>query len=79
MTGPTGTYAQQSADESAILAGISQLANNNGVSTPDLVQALIQDVTSDGQFDGLASGATISVLLTSGTGTIPLSRLKGLH
>ena len=49
----------------------------NGVSTPDLVEALIQDVTSDGLFDGLASGATISVLLTSGPGTIPLSTIEG--
>ena len=53
---------QASANVSAILAGISQLALNNGVSTPDLVEALIQDVASDGQFDGLASKATISVL-----------------
>ncbi|HUJ18005.1 MAG TPA: hypothetical protein VL197_08425, partial [Nitrospirota bacterium] len=68
---------QSSADASAILAGISQLASTNGVSSLDLVQALIQDVTSDGLFDGLASGATLSVLLTSGTGTIPLSTMEG--
>ncbi len=73
MTG----YTQASADVSAILAGISQLAYNNGVSTPDLVQALIQDVSSDGQFDGLASKATISVPLTPGPGTIPLSQIEG--
>jgi hypothetical protein len=68
---------QASVDASAILAGISQLAFNNGVSTINLIEALIQDVTSDGLFDGLASGATISVLLTSGTGTIPLSTIEG--
>jgi hypothetical protein len=68
---------QASADASMILAGISQLAYNNGVSSLDLVEALIQDVTSDGLFDGLASGATLSVLLTSGTGTIPLSQMEG--
>jgi hypothetical protein len=73
MTG----YTQPSADVSAILAGISQLAYNNIVGTPDLIEALIQDVTSDGRFDGLASGATISVLSTSGTSTIPLSQIEG--
>jgi hypothetical protein len=73
MTG----YTQPSADASAILAGISQLALNNEVGTPDLVEALIQDVSSDGQFDGLASKATISVPLTPGPGTIPLSTIEG--
>jgi hypothetical protein len=68
---------QPNADISSILAGISELASTNTVSTPDLVQALIQDVTSDGLFDGLASGATISVLKTDGTGTIPLSNIEG--
>jgi hypothetical protein len=76
-TGCMTGAGQASADTSAILAGISQLAYNNGVSALDLVQALIQDVTSDGQFDGLASGTPISVLLTSGTGTIPLSTIEG--
>jgi len=75
MTG----YTQPNADVSAILAGISQLASNNGVGTPDLIEALVQDVASDGQFDGLASKATISVLSTSGTSTIliPLSQIEG--
>ncbi|HUI44840.1 MAG TPA: hypothetical protein VL122_02460 [Nitrospirota bacterium] len=68
--------SQQSADVSAILAGISQLAKNYGVSPPDLIAALIQDVSSDGVFDGLASGATISVV-SSGTGQIPLSTIEG--
>jgi hypothetical protein len=68
--------SQQSADESAILAGISQLAKNYGVSPPDLVAALIQDVTSDGLFDGLASGSPISVV-SSVTGNIPLSTIEG--
>ncbi len=69
--------SQASADVSAILAGISQLAYNYGVSSLSLVQALIQDVTSDGMFNGLASGATISVPLASGTGTVPLSTIEG--
>ncbi len=73
MTGAT----QASADASAILAGISLLAFNYGVSSLNLVEALVQDVTPDGLFDGLASGATISVLLTSGTGTIALSTMEG--
>ncbi len=68
--------SQQSADVSAILAGISQLAKNYGVSPPDLVAALVQDVTSDGLFDGLASGAIISVV-SSVTGQIPLSLIEG--
>ncbi len=66
---------QASADASAILAGISQLAFNYGVNSLDLVIALIQDVTSDGKFDGLASGAAINV--ASGTGPIPLSTIEG--
>ncbi len=70
-------YPQASADVSAILAGISQLASNNGVGTPDLVQALIKDVSSDGIFDGLSSKATISVPLTPGPGTIALSQIEG--
>ena len=73
MTG----YTQPSADVSLILAGISQLAYNNGVSTPDLVEALVQDVSSDGQFDGLASKATMSVPLTPGPGAIALSTIEG--
>ena len=73
MTG----YTQPSADVSAILAGISQLAYNNGVGTPDLIEALIQDVASDGQFDGLASKTTISIPLTPGPGTKPLSTIEG--
>jgi len=68
-------YPQSSADVSAILAGISQLALDNGVATPDLVEALIQDVASDGQFDGLASKTIISV--PSGTSTKPLSAIEG--
>lgn len=67
--------SQQSADVSAILAGISQLAKNYGVNPPDLVSALVQDVTSDGIFDGLASGAVISV--SSGNGQVPLSQIEG--
>jgi hypothetical protein len=68
--------SQQSADVSAILAGISQLAKNYGISPPDLIAALVQDVMSDGLFDGLASGAIISVA-SSGTGQIPLSTIEG--
>jgi len=68
--------SQQSANESAILAGISQLAKDTGVSPPDLIQALVQDVTHDGLFDGLDSGATIS-LVSSMTGTTPLSAIEG--
>jgi len=72
MTG----YTQANADVSEILAGISELALANGVNTPDLVQALIQDVASDGKFDGLANKSTISLPLIAG-GTIPLSQVEG--
>ena len=68
--------SQQSANESAILAGISQLAKDKGVGPPDLVAALIKDVTSDGLFDGLESGANISVF-SSMTGTMQLSTIEG--
>jgi hypothetical protein len=67
--------SQQSVNESGILAGISQLAKDKGVSPPDLVAALIKDVTSDGQFDGLDSGAIISVV--SSMTTTPLSTIEG--
>jgi len=73
----SSTTPSASADASAILAGISELASQNSVSTPDLVQALIQDVTSDGLFDGMASGVTISVPLTPGPGSILLSTIEG--
>jgi hypothetical protein len=76
-TGCMNGADQASADASAILAGVSQLAFSNGVSSLDLVEALIQDVTSDGLFDGLSSGAAISVPLASGTDTIPLSTIEG--
>jgi len=72
MTG----YTQANADVSEILAGISQLALTNGVNTPDLVQALIQDVASDGKFDGLANKSAISLPLIAGS-TIPLSQVEG--
>ena len=68
--------SQQSADVSAILAGISQLAKNYGVSPPDLIQALVRDVAHDGVFDGLDNGAIISV--PSGTASqILLSTIEG--
>jgi len=66
-----------SINASMILAGISQLAVANGVSTPSLMQALIQDVTSDGRFDGKASGTAINVPLSPGPGQIALSTIEG--
>ena len=68
---------QASVDATGILAGISQLAMNYGVSTPDLVQALVSDVTADGRFDGKAGVVAINLNLTPGPGTIALSAIEG--
>jgi len=75
--GCTTGASQGSIDASLILAAISQLAISSKVSTPDLMQALIQDVTSDGKFDGKASGTPLNVNLASGSGTVSLASIEG--
>ena len=67
---------QASIDTSLVLAGLAQLAANNGVTSTALVEALINDIASDGQLDGAANGTPITVPLASGTGTVLLSTIE---
>lgn len=80
--GCAASATQPSIDESVVIAAIAQLAASNQVTEPNLLMALIQDVTADGIFDGIGSGATnggaIYVPLIAG-GSIPLSTIEGAH
>lgn len=83
--GCTTATNQASVDASLVLAGINQLAKNNGVSTADLIQAIVADVVSDNTFDGTAAGVSLTVPLTGGTvllctieGNCPGAPLTGL-
>lgn len=62
--------SQASVDASLVLAGINQLAANNGVSTPDLIAAIVADVQSDNTFDGTANGVPLTVPLTNPNGVL---------
>ena len=73
--GCAAAATQASVDASLILAGISQLATTNHVSTPDLIQALVVDVRSDGVFDGMANGVPLTVPLSGGT--VQLCSIEG--
>ncbi len=73
----TATANQASFDASLILAGISQLASQNGVTSIQLMLALEEDI-SDGQFDGMLDNAVaITVPLASGAGSVPLATIEG--
>jgi len=69
--------SQASQDISLIMAGISQLAAANGVTSAALTGALIQDFSSDGDIDGAANGAPIAVPLANGSGSISLCSIEG--
>ena len=71
----TAGQDQASFDVSLVLAGIAQLAANNGVTSAALAVAILNDITSDGHADGLAGGFPISVPLASGNGSILLSQI----
>ncbi len=71
----TAGQDQASFDVSLVLAGIAQLAANNGVTSADLALAILNDITSDGHADGLAGGFPISVPLASGNGSILLTQI----
>ena len=74
--GPAGT-SQATYDASLVLAGIAELAAQSKVNTADLVLAIVQDVASDGVFDGLAAGVPISVPLAAGGGSVALTTIYG--
>jgi DNA-binding beta-propeller fold protein YncE len=62
--------SQASLDASLVLAGINQLAANYGVSTSDLIQAIVADVQSDNTFDGAANGVPLTVPLSNPNGVL---------
>ncbi|MFI5058830.1 MAG: immunoglobulin domain-containing protein [Candidatus Acidiferrales bacterium] len=70
------TASQPSIDISLIIAGISQLAADNGVTSAALTVALTQDF-SDGVFDGTLNGTPIPVPLANGSGSISLCTIEG--
>jgi DNA-binding beta-propeller fold protein YncE len=73
----TTSANQASFDASLILAGISQLANQYGVTSAALMGALIEDA-ADGTLDGLLDSATpITVPLATGNGTVSLATIEG--
>jgi hypothetical protein len=67
--------SQASYDASLILAGISQLASQNNVTSAQLELAILQDVISDGMFDGTNAGVPIMVPLASGSGSVALTTI----
>ena len=72
------TATQASVDISLLLAGLSQLAADNGVTSDALTAALIEDFESNGTFDGVtANGIPITVPLANGSGSINLCTIEG--
>jgi hypothetical protein len=67
--------SQASFDASLILAGISQLASQYNVTSAQLELAILQDVISDGMFDGTNAGVPIMVPLASGSGSVALTTI----
>jgi len=59
-----------------VLTAIGDLASQYNVSEPNLIQALIQDISSDGVWNGKANGAAITVPTTTG-GVVSLSLIEG--
>lgn len=71
------TASQASVDASLLVAALSQIANNNGVTTTSLVNALVWDYVSDLTFDGDDNGSPILVPLTNGNGSVLLCTIEG--
>jgi len=67
--------SQASVDAGLVLAGLNQLAANNGVSSADLVAALVVDIQSDNTLDGTANGTALTVPLQGGT--VKLCAIEG--
>jgi hypothetical protein len=68
---------QASVDISLLLAGLSQLAADNGVTSAALTEALIEDYTANGTFLGSVNNTPITVPLANGSGFINLSTIEG--
>lgn len=75
QAGCAGGASQVSIDESFVLAGLSELAKTAGTNPYSLLIALLQDITSDGVFDGTVGGVPINVPLTAG-GTVTLGSIE---
>jgi hypothetical protein len=74
----TQNVSQASVDSSVIVAGLSQVAANNGVSSASLTNALIEDFKANGTFTGsFANGTPIPVPLANGSGSINLCTIEG--
>ena len=74
----TQNVTQAILDSSAIVAGLSQVAANNGVSSATLTNALIEDFEANGAFTGsFANGTPITVPLANGSGSINLCTIEG--
>lgn len=76
QAGCTTGASPDSIDATLVLAAIGDLANTSGVSEPDLIAALIQDISSDGVWNGKANGQDIPVATTTGI-TVSLSSIEG--
>jgi hypothetical protein len=68
---------QASADGSLIIDGIAQLASQYNVTSAALIGAILEDVVSDGSFDGNDSGTPIMVPLAAGGGSVALASIYG--
>ena len=67
--------SQASFDASLLLAGLSELANQYGVTTIDLMNAIVTDMSSNGgSLTGLIGGGSS---ITIGSAAIPLSLIEG--
>jgi alpha-tubulin suppressor-like RCC1 family protein len=75
QAGCTAGATSDSIGASLFLAGISDLASQYKVTPPSaLTQALIQDIASDGKWDGEANGKVIMV--PTATGPVALSHIE---
>ncbi len=73
----TAGQNQASFDVSLVLAGIAQLAAQNGVTSYELTFAIVADIVSDGKVDGMAGGLPIILPLASGNGSVNLKTIYG--
>jgi hypothetical protein len=73
----TSVANQASFDVSLLLAGIAQLASQNGVTSYELTFGIVADIVSDGHLDGLAGGLPIVLPLASGNGSVALTTIYG--
>ena len=70
--------SQATLDMSLAVAGLAQLAAQNGVSSANLTAALIEDYSSDGTLDGDDNRRPIAVPLANGSGYVRLCTIEGV-